>query len=163
MNRCLKLLLENEEHYIKLCRSYAKNYHDAQDIFQNLATKLSAMNVNPARGKEAAMLGVSLLNVVRDFHRKERKHLNPELVLEQVFDSVHSMSEDPMLVNMREQIEYLLPDLIDSLVNKETHKELLNMVFVEGLRPEVAQEALGISTSNRTTIINRFKEKVTAV
>lgn len=138
----------------QITRKVAGNREVAEDIVQEAFEKAIKFfpSYNEKRGKLSTWFNTILYNVLRDAQRKNKECSEigiEELSVSNLLNGVHPQSEE-FSKEIREQI-YSSKNL--------RHRDILEMFFIYGFTSkEIPYMLDGVSQSNVTTVVKRFKE-----
>lgn len=139
-----------------MARILGGDYHAGEDITQEAFCRAWKFypSFDPERGELNTWFNAILFNALRDYQRTMKMNVS---VPENDF-SVEDVLDKEYLSNNPDKREHL-QDLVNTVQN-ETHREVVYLFFVLGYTSsEISQIIAGMSTSNVTTIVMRFRKR----
>lgn len=155
MSACVDHMVKNRDKLLKRITRKVGSPEDAEDLFQDTVVKLLELEASPSDPER--YVAVCLTHMIRDY---EKRPVVVELTFDQIQEHQLEMSRDILEIMVEQETIQRLPKLINKLVRNPRHRELLHLIFVEGCSPEAAEAVCGITRTNRTTLVNRFVEKL---
>ena len=158
-------MIDIEELFKNKYRNYVKiftritggNHHDAEDIVMEgfeRAVRLQR-SYDPKKGSPSTWMNSIVFNCFRDHSRSDKEKqnmINSEFSVEDVAEDLN-VNTNP---HVREYIESKIAE-----IKNEKHRSVVELFFLLGFTSlEICQIEQGVSRTNVTTIINRFKEEV---
>ena len=160
MDKILELYMEVYREKVKIMTGVLKgDRFGAEDIVQEAFTRALKFekSYDPNAGDIKAWFNSILFNALRDYKRTERGY-SVETTKDISVDDV--MPEEYVSKISDGHLKKMVEDTILNLPN-DRHKKVLYLFFILGYTSsEIAQIEAGVSQTNVTTIVNRFKESL---
>lgn len=159
MKEIEQLYKENRKRYVNLMSSILRGDRAAaEDVVQEAFTRALYFQgtFNPERGKLKTWFNTIMFNALRDIQREMRGYPSE--------DSANFSSEDvEHFTDFKEQPEKMLfLEYKIANVNNPRHKRILELFFLLGYSArEISQVEEGVSISNVTTVVSRFRDSNT--
>lgn len=129
----------------------------AEDVFQETFARAFKYKhiYNEKKGTEETWINSIMFKVLWSI-QQESKHITPPKVEELTANDLLEMDQ---LQTSPEFRQHLLKEI--NSVRNDKHKKVLLLFFMFGYSSiEIAEMGLGVSQTNVTTIVNRFKESI---
>jgi RNA polymerase sigma-70 factor, ECF subfamily len=148
-----KLIEKNQGIIYKVCRIYANNEEDSQDLFQEILLQLwKSYKSFQGNSKFTTWMYRVALNTAITLFRKSTKSINTQ----EIDNTLYKISENDDFSEKQEQINRLY----EAIKKLSEIERALVLLYLEDLSYREISETLGITEVNARVKMNRVKTKL---